>query len=175
MERNKILAGKKIALCVTGSVAAIESPKIARELVRYGVEVHAYMTKGAMGIIHPDTMEFATGNEVVTRLTGRLEHLHDFDLILIAPATANTIGKIACGIGDSVVSALVLGSKSKVLTAPAMHGSIYDNRIVKENIAKLRRYGFKFIEPRVEEGKAKLAGRDDIIAHVLMELKKKRL
>lgn len=173
MERNKILAGKKIALCVTGSVAAIESPKIARELLRYGAEVHAYMTKGAMEIIHPSTMEFATGKEVVTKLTGKLEHLRSFDLILIAPATANTIGKIACGIGDSTVSALILGSKSKVLIAPAMHGSIYDNKLVKENIDRLKKHGFKFIEPRLEEGKAKLAGRDDIVAHVLRELKKK--
>ncbi|MEM3521664.1 MAG: flavoprotein, partial [Candidatus Bathyarchaeia archaeon] len=93
------LKGKKIVLCITGSVAAIESPKIARELMRHGAEVFTIMSKMAKRIIHPYLMEWATGNPVVLELTGKIEHvslLNKADLVLIAPATANTINKIAC-------------------------------------------------------------------------------
>ena len=86
-----------IILCVTGSIAATESIKLARELRRNGVEVKCFMSDAACEIIHPNAMEFATGNEVVTELTGKIEHVKyaQEDLILVAPATANTISKFA--------------------------------------------------------------------------------
>jgi len=169
------LKGKKIALCITGSVAALQSPMLARELMRQGADVTAYMSRSAMGIIHRDTMEFATGREAITELTGKLEHLFEFDLILIAPATANTIGKIACGIADTAVTALVLSSNASVLLAPAMHGRMYENSIVRENIEKLKTHGYKFIEPEFDENKAKLADICDIIDAAIFELSKKDL
>ncbi len=169
------LKGKKIALCVTGSIAAVECVRLARELRRHGADVQGYMTESSMEIMHPDALEFATTRDVITRLTGKLEHLRQFDLILIAPATANTISKIACGIGDTVVTALVLSSDAQVLIAPAMHRSMHSNRIIQDNIKRLRDMGFKFICPKFEEGKAKLAGVEDIVDAVLNEFTKKDL
>jgi phosphopantothenoylcysteine decarboxylase/phosphopantothenate--cysteine ligase len=176
MERkSKRLEGKKIALCVTGSIAAIEAPKIARELRRHGAEVRAYMSRASREILHPNAMEFATDKEVITEMTGKVEHLYEFDLVLIAPATANVLSKIAHGIADSVISTLVLSTKAKVLLAPAMHKGMYENRILNENLGKLRRHGFGFVEPRLEEGKAKLADVEDIVDGVIFELYKKDL
>ncbi len=172
---SRKLENKKIALCVTGSIAAIEAPKLARELMRHGAEVAAYMTEDAQRIIHPNALEFATQGEVVTELTGKLEHLREFDLILIAPATAATIGKVAHGIADTTVTALVLSSRAKVLIAPAMHLGMYEHQILNENMQKLKKLGYKFIEPRVEEGAAKLARIEDIADAAIFELHKKDL
>ena len=108
------LAGKKIILCITGSVAAIKSTEIARQLMRNGADVYALMTHAAQKIIHPDMVEWATGNPVVTELTGQIEHVtyageHNAhaDLILVAPSTANTIGKVASGIDDTPVTTIL--------------------------------------------------------------------
>ena len=155
------LAGKRIALCVTGSVAAIVSPRLARELRRHGAEVTAYMSSAASEIIHHHAMEFATGRSVVTRLTGMVEHLWPWDLVVVAPATANTIAKMTCGIGDTPVTALVLSSQ-RVLLAPAMNQEMYENPVVADNISKLRERGCAFVDPVVEEGEAKMAPIDEI-------------
>jgi len=103
--KSRLLKGRKIALCITGSVAAVKCPEIARELMRQGAEVYTVMSAMAQKIIHPYLMEWATGNQVVTELTGKIEHVmlvgegaDKADLVLVAPATANTISKIACGI-----------------------------------------------------------------------------
>lgn len=168
-----VLKGRKIALCVTGSVAAILSPQIARELMRNGADVTAYMSDGASDIIHKNTIEFSTGQEVVTELTGKVEHLAKFDLILIAPATANTIGKIAFGVADTPVTSLVMSSKAKVLIAPAMDAGMWKNKILKQNIEMLKSVGYDFIEPKIEERKAKLANISDVVAAVIFALSKK--
>ncbi|MFP4608753.1 MAG: flavoprotein, partial [Candidatus Aenigmatarchaeota archaeon] len=99
------LSGKKIIVGVTGSIAAVECVKLVRELVREGAEVHCVMTEWGSKIIHPNSLQFASGNEVITELTGKVEHVSHCgnvpdkaDLFLIAPATANTVSKIAKGI-----------------------------------------------------------------------------
>ena len=125
--KSQHLKGKKIALCVTGSAAAIEAPKIARELIRHGAEVFGVMSLAAQKVIHPEILEFGTGNPVVTELTGKLEyiqlageHANKVDLVLIAPATANTISKIACAIYDTPVVAVAstaFGSRIPVGTS----------------------------------------------------------
>ncbi|MDI6723408.1 MAG: flavoprotein, partial [Methanobacterium sp.] len=98
----------EVVLCITGSIAAIESIKLARELARNGIKVKCFMSDGACEIIHPYTMEFATGRSVVTRLTGKIEHVKyaDTDLILVAPATANVISKFAYKIADNPINTL---------------------------------------------------------------------
>lgn len=174
------LKGKKIILCITGSVAAVKSPEIARELMRHGAEVYAVMSPMAQKIIHPNLMEWATGNPVVTELTGKIEHValvSDIvgraDLILVAPATANTIGKIACGIDDTPVTSVVavaLGLGLPVMVAPAMHESMYRHPIVAGNIERLRSVGVEFIGPRIEEGRAKIADTEEIINAVIWKL-----
>lgn len=174
------LRGKFIVLCVTGSVAAVQSSEIARLLMRHGAEVVAVFSDAAQEIIHPYLMEWATGNPVITKLTGKIEHVslagehkEKADLILIAPATANTISKIAMGIDDTPVTSTVttaFGSGTPLIIVPAMHASMYKHPILNENIEKLKELGVEFIGPRLEEGKAKIATPKEVVAAVLTKL-----
>jgi len=182
--KSRKLAGKKIVLAIPGSIAAVECVKLARELIRHGAEVHTVMSENARKIIHPYAMEFATGNPVVTEITGFIEHVelageheNKADLILVCPATANTIGKIACGVDDTPVTTVVTTAfaHTPIMIAPAMHSTMYNHPIVKENIEKLRKLGVEFIEPRFEEGKAKVASIDEITYRVIRKLYKKDL
>lgn len=170
------LSGKHIILGITGSVAAVKAPDIARKLMRRGAHVHPVMTKAACDLISPDLMEWATGYKPVTHLTGAIEHVDlagnvpvRADLLLIAPATANTISKIACGIDDTPVTTFVttgFGEGLPLLIVPAMHQSMYDHPVVKDNIKKLEGYGVRFLHPREEEGKAKIPTSEDILGAV---------
>ncbi len=173
--KSQRLRGKKIVLGVTGSIAAVEAVKLARELIRRGAEVYAVMSKNATKIIHPYALQFATGNKVVTEITGEVEHVKFLgvdgiaDLYLIAPSTANTIGKIANGIDDTAVTTFAttaLGSGKPILVAPAMHEAMIQNPRVLENVEKLRKMGIEIIEPKIEEGKAKFADIEKICLHV---------
>ena len=174
------LSGKKIALLVSSSVASFKSPEIARELMRYGADVYAVISPSTEKMIGSELIQWATGNPVVTELTGKLEHIAlagksvgHVDLVLIAPATANTIGKLASGIDDTpvtTVAATAIGSKIPVLIAPAMHEPLYDHPIAQENIARLKKIGVEFIEPEVVEGKAKIATTAKIVQAVITRL-----
>lgn len=167
------LAGRKIVLCITGSVAAIRCPELARELMRHGADVRAVMTQSAVSLITPRLMHWATGNPVVAELTGELEHVELAswaDLVLVAPATANTLSKVACAIDDTPVTSVVsvaLGLGKPVAMVPAMHASMYSHNLLQDNLARLRSTGVQILEPRLEEGKAKLPGVPDIIDFVL--------
>jgi phosphopantothenoylcysteine decarboxylase/phosphopantothenate--cysteine ligase len=177
---STILEGKRIALCVTGSVAAVECAAIARRLMRHGAEVYPIMSAMAQKIIHPYLLEWATGNPVITELTGQIEHItlagkHEghVDLVLIAPATANTIGKVAMGIDDTPVTTTVssaIGAHIPVIVVPAMHESMYDHPAVIENIEKLKSMGVVVVSPRLEEAKAKIPDVDVIVEHVIARL-----
>jgi phosphopantothenoylcysteine decarboxylase/phosphopantothenate--cysteine ligase len=177
---GEALKGKRVVLCITGSVAAVRSSEIARALMRYGAEVFAVISEMAQKIIHPYLMEWATGNPVVTKLTGKIEHValvgertSKADLVLVAPATANTISKIACGIDDTPVTSVVttaFGSGVPLMVVPAMHESMYRHPIVAENIEKLKALGVEFVGPRIEEEKAKIAENSEIVEAVIKEL-----
>ena len=167
---------KKIIIAVCGSVAAVEVPKIIREFKRNCVDVVCVMSTSAEKIIHKNVLEWASENDVVTELTGKVEHVtfcgacSSAELLLICPATANTISKIACGIDDTPVTTFAttaIGSGKKVVIVPAMHISMYKNPFVAENIEKLKKAGIKFIEPKFEENKAKLADAREIVKFVL--------
>ena len=174
------LKGKRIVLCITGSVAAVQSPEIARALMRRGSDVFVVMSPMAGKIIHPYLMEWATGNEVITELTGKIEHValvgeHSLrvDLVLVAPATANTISKIACGIDDTTVTSVAstaFGSNCPMIIVPAMHESMYNHPILTKNIKELKALGVEFVGPRVEEGKAKIAKTKEIVNAVIHKL-----
>ena len=174
------LRGKTVVLCVTGSVAAVQSPEIARLLMRHGADVFAVFSQAAQQIIHPHLMEWATGNPVVTELTGKIEHVvlagdthHKADLVLVAPATANTISKIAVAIDDTPVTSTVttaFGAGIPIMIVPAMHASMYNHPILEENIKKLKAHGVEFVGPRVEEGKAKIATSKEVLLAVLRKL-----
>lgn len=174
------LKGKQIVLCVTGSVAAVQSPDIARGLMRHNAEVFTVMSQMAQKIIHPYLMEWATGNPVITELTGQIEHValagehpRNVDLVLIAPATANTISKIACGIDDTpvtTVASTAFGSGIPIIVVPAMHESMYRHPILVENRKKLTVLGVDFVGPRLEEDKAKIAATEEIVETVIRKL-----
>jgi phosphopantothenoylcysteine decarboxylase/phosphopantothenate--cysteine ligase len=165
------LEGKKIILCITGSVAAYRAIDLARLLMRHHADVHAVMTEStASMLLNPEIMKWATGNDVVTKLTGNLEHiiLADYgmsDLIIVYPCTANTLGKVAAGIDDTPVTSILsvaLGSKIPIIVAPAMHEAMYENIFVQQNVSKLKEH-MVFIEPKIEGGKAKVADPERIL------------
>ncbi len=165
---------------VTSSVASFKAPEIARELMRHGADVHVVTSPVTEKLVGADLLEWATGNPVVRELTGKLEHIAlagnsstRVDLVLVAPATANTIGKLASGIDDTsvtTVAATAIGSKIPVLVAPAMHEPLYDHPLVQQNIAKLEEIGVQFIQPDVTEGKAKIAPVEKIVRAVIGKL-----
>lgn len=161
----------KIILCVTGSIAATEDLKLVHQLQRHGFDVECFMTDDACDIITPLSMEFATKNPVVTKITGNVEHVKNAqaDLILVAPATANTISKFAYKIADTSVTTLLLtasGYKTPILIVPSMHISMY--HAIEENINKIKEKHpeVRFIEPTNEERKAKFPSKHDIVLEV---------
>jgi phosphopantothenoylcysteine decarboxylase/phosphopantothenate--cysteine ligase len=171
------LDGRRIVLCVTGSVAAYRAVDMARLLMRHGAEVHAVMSESTSQLLPAEMMKWATGNSVVTRLTGDLEHisLADYgksDLILVYPCTANTIGKAANGIDDTPVTSVLsvgIGSKTPVIIAPAMHQAMYENPFIMRNVEKLKQKVI-FVEPKMEEGKAKVAEPEQVLKVVLASI-----
>ncbi|MBA7618415.1 Coenzyme A biosynthesis bifunctional protein CoaBC [subsurface metagenome] len=171
--KGKELERQKIVLCITGSVAAVKCPELARELMRHGADVRACMTSSAIGLITPQLMHWATGNAVVTEITGKIEHIELAqwaDLVLVAPATANTLGKMAHAIDDTPVTSVVsvaLGLEKPIVAVPAMHESMYQHKLFKENLAKLRSAGVHVLEPKIEEGKAKLASVEEVVQFVI--------
>jgi phosphopantothenoylcysteine decarboxylase / phosphopantothenate---cysteine ligase len=169
--QGKQLEGKKIVLCITGSVAAYRAIDLARLLMKHSADVHAVMTESTTSmLLNPEIMKWATGNDVVTNLTGNLEHiiLADYgmsDLIIVYPCTANTLGKVAAGIDDTPVTSILsvaLGSKIPIIVAPAMHEAMYENIFVQQNVSKLKEH-MVFIEPKIEGGKAKVADPEHIL------------
>ena len=184
IKTSKSLDGKIIVLGITGSIAAVRCVELARELRRQGADVHAIMTDAARKIIHPESMLYATCNPVITEITGNVEHVEfcgiggKASLLLIAPCTANTIGKIAHGIDDTPVTTFAttaFGSGIPIMIVPAMHESMYDHPIVIENIGKLTDLGVEFINPVTEEGAAKIAGKEEIVLRVEKAVGKKTL
>jgi phosphopantothenoylcysteine decarboxylase / phosphopantothenate---cysteine ligase len=168
----------EVVLCVTGSVAAIEAVKLARELKRQGTTVKCFMSDDACHIIHPYALEFATGEKVVLDLTGEIEHVKhaQADLVLVAPATANVISKFAYKIADNPINTLLItafGYKTPIIFVPSMHHSMY--RAILPNIQKLKEEGIIFVDPKEEEEKAKFPDIEDITLQVLRETSDKSL
>lgn len=184
-KKSNILKDKRIVLAVTGSIAAVETIKLAHELIRHGAEVIPVMSKSATKIIHPDSLWFATAYKPVIELTGAVEHVSfcgktkkRADLLLICPCTANTISKISHGIDDTTVTTFAttaIGSKIPVIVVPAMHKSMYDNKILKENIKKCKNHNIVFIEPTLSDKKAKMPSTEKIIAIVIQSISKNDL
>jgi len=168
------LTGKKIVLCVAGSVAAYKAIELARLLMRHGADVKCVTSNAVTKLIQPEYFKWATGNDVITKLTGELEHIrladyNQSDLIVVYPATANTLGKLANGIDDTPVSTVLtvgFGSKIPILMCLAMHVSMYENSAVKKNI-KFLKNKIQFLSPKMIEGKAKSPEPEDVLENVL--------
>jgi phosphopantothenoylcysteine decarboxylase / phosphopantothenate---cysteine ligase len=178
--KSQLLAGRHIVVGISGSIAAVELPRAIRELIRHGAEVRAVMSPDAVGIVTPEAIAFATGTPPILRLTGQVEHVALMgpgegraDLLLLAPATANTISKIAQGIDDTAVTSfasIALGGGVPVLIAPAMHAHMGQNPAIRENLARLRSWGAEIITPQAAEGEEKLASPEELAAAVLHRL-----
>ena len=168
------LAGKKIVLCISGSVAAYKSIELARLFMRHGADVTCVASSAATNLIKPSYFKWATGNEVITKLTGDLEHIKvaDYkqsDLIVVYPCTANTLGKLANGIDDTPISTVLsvgFGSKIPIVIALAMHEAMYENAAVRKNIQFLKGK-VEFIGPNMVEGKAKASEPEEVLDFVL--------
>ena len=168
------LSGKKIVLCVAGSVAAYKSIELARLLMRHGANVKCVMSNASTKLIKPDYMKWATGNNVITKLTGDMEHidLADYkrsDLLIVYPSTANTLGKLATGIDDTPISTVLtvaFGSKIPIVMGLAMHRSMYENAAVRKNMEFLKKK-VDFVSPQMIEGKAKAPEPEDVLHFVL--------
>jgi phosphopantothenoylcysteine decarboxylase/phosphopantothenate--cysteine ligase len=169
------LADRHIALLVTGGIAAMKAPMLARSLRRQGASVTCLLSDEALRYVTEDTLAWASDNPVVTRLSARAEHLGDglhFDAYLVAPATYNTINKMACGIADGTVTATLASAlgrlergQTKVLVCPTMHGSMHTH-ILTESLQRLQRLGVIVVSPREENGKHNLPDEGPIVAAV---------
>ena len=185
MER---LDGKCVVLGITGGIAAYKMANVASALKKAGADVHVIMTKHATEFIAPLTFETLTNNRCVSDMFDReftydVEHISlakKADLILIAPATANVIAKMANGIADDMLTTVVLASKCKKLVSPAMNTAMLENEITQDNIAKLKKYGFEIIEPAEgylacgDTGKGKLPDPEVLCDYVAKELAREK-
>ena len=150
-----MLTGKTVLLCVSSSIAAYKIPDLARQLTKLGAEVHVSMTANATNFVHPFTFETLTQHKCLIDTFDRnfeysVEHVSiakKADVVLVAPATANVIGKLANGIADDMLTTTVMACKCPRLIAPAMNHNMLHDSIVQENIEKLRRHGYQIIEP----------------------------
>ncbi len=172
---GKHLQGKRIALLVTGGIAAMKAPLIARNLRREGAEVIAFVSKSGLRYVTEETLAWSTNNRVITNLTPSAEHLSDdnpFHLYLVAPATYNTINKFRYGIADGIITSTLgsalgrlEGGKTKILIVPTMHGSLH-NSILIESLQILHQKGVEIMKPRQENGKDNIPEERDITVTV---------
>lgn len=179
-----MLKGKTVLLGVSSSIAAYKMCNVARMLTKLGAEVHVSMTANATNFVHPLTFETLTQNKCLIDTFDRnfqysVEHIaiaKKADVVLIAPATANVIGKIANGIADDMLTTTVMACTCRKLIAPAMNHNMYHNPIVQENIEKLRRYGYEIIEPvrgmlaNRDTGDGKLPDEETLVEYIVREI-----
>lgn len=178
-----MLKGKTIVLGVTGSIAAYKIANLASMLVKLHADVQVLMTKNATNFIHPTTFETLTSHKCLIDTFDRnfqysVEHValaKQADVVLIAPASANVIGKLANGIADDMLTTTVMACRCKKIISPAMNTAMYENPIVQDNLKKLKHYGMEIIEPAVgllachDVGAGKLPPEDILLQYILKE------
>jgi len=178
------LFGKRVALLLSGGIACIKAPMLARALRRQGAEVTAFVSEEALRYTTLDALEWCTERKVVERLSAQAEHLSDsapFDAYLVAPATYNTLNKLRHGIADGVVTSVLssaLGRMERgqcaVLVAPTMHGTMH-TAILSESLRWLAGHGVRVVPPRMEHGKHNLPDEDVLVAEVCRATSRSRL
>ena len=179
-----MLKGKTVVLGVTGSIAAYKIANLTSMLTKLHCEVHVIMTKNATNIINPITFETLTAHKCLVDTFDRnfnynIEHValgEKADVVLVAPASADVIGKMAAGIADDMLTTTILACKCKKIVAPAMNTNMYENPVVQANLKKLKEFGMEVIEPasgmlacRVE-GKGKLPSEEVLLEYILREI-----
>lgn len=183
-----MLKNKTVVIGVTGSIAAYKMANVASMLVKLGADVNIIMTRNAVNFINPVTFETLTGNKCLTDTfdrnfefkVGHVGIAAKADIFLIAPATADIIGKIANGIADDMLSTTVMAAKCPVLIAPAMNSNMYDNKIVQRNIKMLEEYGYGIITPATgylacgATGPGKLADETILVEHIIERIAREK-
>lgn len=179
-----MLKGKTVVLGVTGSIAAYKMANLTSMLIKLHCDVHVIMTKNATNIINPITFETLTGHKCLVDTFDRnfnynIEHValgDKADLMLVAPASANVIGKLAGGIADDMLTTTALACRCRKLVAPAMNTNMYENPIVQHNLQRLREFGMEVIEPDTgilackAVGKGKLPSEEILLEYILREI-----
>lgn len=179
-----MLKGKTVVLGVTGSIAAYKMANLTSMLIKLHCDVHVIMTKNATNIINPITFETLTGHKCLVDTFDRnfnynIEHValgDKADLMLVAPASANVIGKLAGGIADDMLTTTALACRCRKLVAPAMNTNMYENPIVQHNLQRLRDFGMEVIEPDTgilackAVGKGKLPSEEILLEYILREI-----
>ncbi len=179
-----MLNGKTVVLGVTGSIAAYKIATLARMLKKLRCNVHVLMTENATNFINPITLETLSQNKCLIDTFDRnfqysVEHValaKQADIVMIAPASANVIGKIANGIADDMLTTTVMACPCKKLISPAMNHNMYHNPIVQENIEKLRRYGYEIVEPQSgmlangDSGDGRMPEPEELLEYILREI-----
>lgn len=179
-----MLKDKTVVLGVTGSIAAYKIANLASMLVKKHCDVHVIMTKNATNFINPITFETLTGNKCLVETFDRNFQFHvahvslakKADVMLIAPASANVIGKLAHGIADDMLTTTALAGKCKIIVSPAMNTNMYNNIIVQDNIKKLENYGFEIIKPDKgflacrDEGDGKMPSEQVLFSYIEKEI-----
>jgi phosphopantothenoylcysteine decarboxylase/phosphopantothenate--cysteine ligase len=179
--RVNVLKGKVIVIGVCGGIAAYKSADLVSRLKKLNAEVHVIMTRSACEFVNPLTFQSLSQNYVISDMfqeprSWEIEHIslaQKADLFVIAPATANIIGKVANGIADDMLSTTIMATKSPVVFAPAMNCNMYENVIVQQNIERLKALNYIFVEPQIgrlacgDIGKGKLAEADDIVEMIV--------
>ncbi len=179
-----MLKGKTVVLGVTGSIAAYKMANLASMLSKLHAQIHVLMTANGTNFINPITFETLTGNRCLIDTFDRnfqysVEHValaKKADVVLVAPATANVIGKLANGIADDMLTTTVMACKCKKLIAPAMNTNMYENPIVQDNLKKLEHFGMEVIQPGVgilackDEGVGKLPPEEVLLQYILREI-----
>lgn len=180
-----MLQGKTVVLGVTGSIAAYKIANLASMLSKLHADIHVLMTENATNFINPITFETLTQNKCLIDTFDRnfqysVEHVSlakKADVVLIAPASANVIGKIAGGIADDMLTTTVMACKCKKIIAPAMNTNMYENPIVQDNLEKLKRFGYEIIAPSVgllacrDVGAGKLPSEELLLEYILREIR----
>ncbi len=179
-----MLNGKNILLCVTGGIASYKMPNLASMLVKQGCNVHVLMTENACNFITPKTFEALTGNSCITDTFEKVYPLaiHHIDLatkadyVMVSPATANVIGKMAHGIADDMITSTLLACKCPIAVVPSMNANMYENPIVQNNLKILADYGYTVIEPSYgymackSVGKGKMPEPSELYTYIEKEL-----
>lgn len=179
-----MLTGKTVVLAVSGSIAAYKIPNLARMLKKEGADVQVLMTQNATQFISPVTFEALTGNKCLIDTFDRnfkysVEHValaKRADVVMIAPASANVIGKIACGIADDMLTTTVMACPCKKIVAPAMNHNMYHNPIVQGNLSRLSSYGYDILSPdhgmlaNGDDGDGRMPDEAVLFRHILREI-----
>ncbi len=185
--RTKTSRRRRIVLGVTGSIAAFKSAQLASDLRKRGHDVRVILTAAAQRFVTPLSFRTITGNPVHADLFGegeesKAEHLaaiEDADLLVVAPATADFLGRAAAGLAGDMLTATVLAARCPILVAPAMNHRMWENRIVQRNVSTLREHGFLFVDPEEGwlaegySGVGRLASVERLIEHIEQALRVK--